>query len=267
MTTPDQPGWYDDPQDQSAQRYWDGNDWTPHRQRKPATSSPRASVASTPPPPPNLPPPSADAPTQQAYLPPPPPPPPNLPPPSAGAPIQYGYPPPPPSPGPPPQGPGAQVASDGFASVKGVVGNFSITAWILVAGLVITLLATFFPYASIGLNALGSSVVLQEVSANGPARFVVLVLVIAAAASAWPALSGSAVVRWRLIALSAIVGILAVLMVIWFTNVSTSDKEGEGLVSVTPGFGLLLYGAGVIVMAAAAVRLWISHSRAQNQTY
>ncbi len=286
MTTPDQPGWYDDPQDQSAQRYWDGNDWTPHRQRKPATPSPRASVGSTPPPPPNLPPPSADAPTQQAYLPPPPPPPPNLPPPSPAAPTQYGYPPPPPppppnlpppSPGaptqyeypppPPPQGPGAVLASDGLATVKSVVGSFSVTAWILVAGLVITLLATFFPYASIGLNALGSSVVLQEVSATGPARFAVLVLVGAAAAAAWPALAGSAVVRWRLIALSAIVGILAVLMVIWFTNVSAGDKEGEGLVSVTPGFGLLLYGAGVIVMAAAVVRLWMSHPRAQNQTF
>ena len=289
MTTPDQPGWYDDPQDRSAQRYWDGNDWTPHRQRKPVTPSPRASVASTSPPP-NLPPPSAAAPTQQAYLPPPPPPPPNLPPPPsagaptqqaylppsppppnlppppAGAPTQYAYP-PPEAPGPPPQGPGGQIASDGFATVKGIVGNFSITAWILVAGLVITLLATFFPYASISVNALGSSVVLQEVSASGPARFVVLVLVVAAAASAWPALSGSAVVRWRLIALSVIVGILAVLMVVWFTDVSGGDKEGAGFVSITPGFGLLLYGAGVIVMAAAAIRLWMAHPRAQYPTY
>jgi hypothetical protein len=35
MTTPQQPGWYDDPNDSKAQRYWDGQDWTPHRQRKP----------------------------------------------------------------------------------------------------------------------------------------------------------------------------------------------------------------------------------------
>ncbi|MES3664270.1 DUF2510 domain-containing protein [Mycobacterium intracellulare] len=34
MTTPAQPGWYDDPEDSDAQRYWDGRDWTPHRQRK-----------------------------------------------------------------------------------------------------------------------------------------------------------------------------------------------------------------------------------------
>lgn len=68
MTTSTQPGWYDDPEDPNAQRYWDGNYWTPHRQRKPASAPPP-----TPPPPPNLPPPPA------AYQPPPssPPPPPN----------------------------------------------------------------------------------------------------------------------------------------------------------------------------------------------
>jgi hypothetical protein len=69
MTASTQPGWYDDPEDPNAQRYWDGNDWTPHRQRKPASASPPA----PPPPPPSLPPPPA------AYQPPPssPPPPPN----------------------------------------------------------------------------------------------------------------------------------------------------------------------------------------------
>lgn len=75
MTTPRQPGWYDDPNEASAQRYWDGQNWTPHRQRKPASRpAPRQQpptqapppVKSTPPPPPNLPPP---------------PPPPNVPPP------------------------------------------------------------------------------------------------------------------------------------------------------------------------------------------
>lgn len=39
MTTPMQPGWYDDPQDPTAQRYWDGQDWTPRRLRKPITGA------------------------------------------------------------------------------------------------------------------------------------------------------------------------------------------------------------------------------------
>lgn len=74
MTTPDQPGWYDDPNDSSAQRYWDGQDWTPHRQRKPISRQTRAPV--TPPPlPSNLPPPlDLPPPPPPSNLPPPPPP-------------------------------------------------------------------------------------------------------------------------------------------------------------------------------------------------
>jgi serine/threonine kinase PknH len=50
MTTSNPPGWYDDPNDSNAQRYWDGQDWSPHRQRKPASP---AVTPSTPPSPPS----------------------------------------------------------------------------------------------------------------------------------------------------------------------------------------------------------------------
>lgn len=43
MTT--SPGWYDDPENASGQRYWDGQAWTPHRQQKPV-----AQQAAPPPP-------------------------------------------------------------------------------------------------------------------------------------------------------------------------------------------------------------------------
>lgn len=39
MTSSTQPGWYDDPEDANGQRYWDGQAWTPHRQKKPAAPS------------------------------------------------------------------------------------------------------------------------------------------------------------------------------------------------------------------------------------
>jgi hypothetical protein len=64
---PNQPGWYDDPNDSNAQRYWDGQSWTPHRQRK--STLPPARPSATPPP------------EQQPPPPPQQPPPPNLPPP------------------------------------------------------------------------------------------------------------------------------------------------------------------------------------------
>ena len=44
-----QAGWYDDPENPDAQRYWDGHDWTPHRQRKTIGTSPQSPVAPAPP--------------------------------------------------------------------------------------------------------------------------------------------------------------------------------------------------------------------------
>jgi hypothetical protein len=95
MTTPQQPGWYEDPNDANAERYWDGQDWTPHRRRKPVAQRVQAPVKPASPPPSA--PPSADVasptatqaaqvpppppPTQAAQVPPPPPPA-NVPPPS-----------------------------------------------------------------------------------------------------------------------------------------------------------------------------------------
>ncbi|WP_082974093.1 DUF2510 domain-containing protein [Mycobacterium sp. E740] len=56
MTAPDHPGWYDDPHDATAQRYWDGQEWTPHRQRRPMSPPVRAAVTPPQPPPPAMPP-------------------------------------------------------------------------------------------------------------------------------------------------------------------------------------------------------------------
>jgi hypothetical protein len=83
MTTSTQPGWYDDPEDANAQRYWDGQNWTPHRQRKPVLR--QSSAPNLPPPPPaqssapNFPPPPPTYPSNAASQPPPnfPPPPPT----------------------------------------------------------------------------------------------------------------------------------------------------------------------------------------------
>ena len=52
MTTPRQPGWYDDPDDSNAVRYWDGQGWTPHRQSKPFSRQTPLPAVPTPPQPP-----------------------------------------------------------------------------------------------------------------------------------------------------------------------------------------------------------------------
>jgi hypothetical protein len=94
-----------------------------------------------------------------------------------------------------------------------------------------------------------------------------MLLAAVAAGLAWPALSGSQIVVWRLIMVSALVGVMAVLMVVWFTNVSGDNREAEGLVDVSPGFGLLLYGAGVVLLGAGVIRLWVGQAHMQNRAY
>jgi uncharacterized membrane protein len=95
MTTPLQPGWYDDPHDPNAERYWDGQDWTPHRQRRSGSTPPPPPGYGAPPPPPSYgaPPPAPDygAPAPSGYEP---------------SPSGYGAPPPPPDYGTPPPAPG-----------------------------------------------------------------------------------------------------------------------------------------------------------------
>src|SRR6516225_228936 len=123
MTTPRQPGWYDDPDDSNAQRYWDGQDWTPHRQRKPTSRPARpatqAQASATPTAPP--PPPPANVPPA--------PPPANVPPP----PPRANVPPPPPTQERPPAAPRAK---SGVTKVALVIAGLALVLAIavLVAG-------------------------------------------------------------------------------------------------------------------------------------
>jgi hypothetical protein len=93
MTSSTQPGWYDDPEDSNGQRYWDGQAWTPHRQRK---------SAAQPSPAPNLPPPQPAPAPGGAYPPP--------------APQQAAW----QAPGYPPAGPSPQ-RSNNLALIIGVI--------------------------------------------------------------------------------------------------------------------------------------------------
>jgi uncharacterized membrane protein len=125
MTTPLEPGWYDDPQSPNAQRYWDGQDWTPHRQRKSVsgpTPPPRGYEPSppgygAPPTPPGYgtPPPGGYEPSPPGYGAPPPHPSYGTPPP----PPSYGAPPPPPGYGTPPPPPGYGQPPAGYPQYPG----------------------------------------------------------------------------------------------------------------------------------------------------
>ncbi len=157
------------------------------------------------------------------------------------------------------------MAADGLATVKGFPAKVSITGWVLLGGLVIAIVATFLPFATVTVSLFRITVHSHEVSANGTARFVVYLLAAAAVGLAWPVLSGSRVEVGRLIGLSVVAFLLGTLMVVYFLDVSKNNSKGEGIVKVSPAIGLLLYAAGVLVIAAGVVWLWIHRSRTQKR--
>jgi hypothetical protein len=228
MTTP-QPGWYDDPENSSAQRYWDGQRWTPERQ-------PKANSGPTPPPPV-----AAAPPPPGAALPPP-----GQGVPSAGTAPVFG-----------------QSASDPLATVKGLVANFTPKTWLLYGGLAFALLTVFLPWVTISVGG-----VEEDSDEGGPHlgwKYVAVLAIIAAAALAWPTIVGSALDANRLIGLSAAVGVLFLGVVFGFYEIlsfsSKLSSEVGGLVQASPGFGLYLFAAAVISSAAGVVWLWIERTK------
>ncbi|WP_082973250.1 DUF2510 domain-containing protein [Mycobacterium sp. E2327] len=291
MTTPNQPGWYDDPRDPSAQRYWDGRTWTPHQQRKPDARTARPPVM----PPQQSPPAPSAAPTQVTPLPPRPPgsnlpsaaqtraaPLPPQPPPRGTAPTAPPHPPLPPSqapnrPAPPgysppgarpgsdlPAQPAPQAQSDRLAAVQGLAARMSVPAWIVLGGLLVTVISIFLPFATVSLKLFGRTLSSHGVAADGTAKFVVILLAVVAAFLALPAVSGSLVPPARLIGLSVAVALLGALTFVWFHTVATKNNEGEGFVNVTPAFGMMVYAAAVIVTAVGVVLLWMERSKAER---
>ncbi|OBF50699.1 hypothetical protein A5787_07890 [Mycobacterium sp. 852002-50816_SCH5313054-b] len=204
MTTPNQPGWYDDPQDPNAQRYWDGRGWTPHRQQWPAT-------------------------------------------------------------GPESPGVSGQMAAAGPPAPEGSATKMSVSVWIVFAGLAVTAISTFLPFATESARLFGETLGAREVPANGATKLVVIALVAIGVGLALPVLPESPVVVGRLIGLSVVVGLLAGLTIVWFNSVAAENDKGLGVVEVKPAFGLMVYGAAVIVTAVGVVRLWIERAKTQKR--
>ncbi|WP_077097700.1 hypothetical protein [Mycobacterium terramassiliense] len=141
----------------------------------------------------------------------------------------------------------------------------SVSAGIVAAGLAVTGISTFLPFATESVKLFGETLGAREVPANGAAKFVVIALVVIAVGLAFPLLSGSQVVLGRLIGLSVVVGLLAGLTVVWFKTVAAENDKGLGVVELKPGFGLMVYGVAVIVTAVGVVRLWIERSKTQRR--
>ena len=224
MTTPNQPGWYDDPHDPNAQRYWDGQDWLPQRQRKPQ------------PPPPAMPPPAMPPPPPGGY--------------AAGPSAE----PPPPAWPAPFAGGSGQAPAVNFDAIQGMVKQFGLTAWLIAGGSIALIISMFLPWFALNVEGM----TLMSVSPSAYWTFGSILLVALIGWLAWPFLAGNPLPVPRLIGLTVEVAALGLVIIAnWPSGVD--DDSG-----ISPGFGVLLFGAAVIAIAAGVVRLWMAQSKTQG---
>jgi hypothetical protein len=246
MTTfNNQPGWYDDPEDSHAQRYWDGENWTPNRQRKPISQP----VGPSP-----LPPPPAVA----SPLHPPPPLPP--PPPPTGSPL------PPPASSFAARGTVAGdngLSAESLAAARGALGKLSATAWLIAVGLLAATISVFLTWETVT----NSFTVLDTTYSQGGERgtsaggkFMLLLPIAGAAWLAWPVFARTTITSTRLIGLSVLVGLLVLSIPVWL--LAFRDNDPSSGTTSSYGFGLLLFAVAVIVVAAGVVRVWIQRASA-----
>src|ERR1700741_1520470 len=124
--------------------------------------------------------------------------------------------------------------------------KLTVNAGLLYGGLVIALISIFLPLATETSSVMGMSLGEQDVSLNGAAKFIIIVLIAATAWLAWPVLARTAFPLKRLIGLSVAIGALALYVLYGFIRVGTLNSDNT---SASAGLGLLLLlaaGAGIV---------------------
>jgi hypothetical protein len=173
------------------------------------------------------------------------------------------------------QGHPGYVAPPGnpFGQAKGMAAKAWVAAGLLFGGFVFAAIALFLPWATVSVDSpLGGS--LYQVDASpfkGGWVFAILLVIAGAAWLAWPTVSGSQLSIKRVTGLTAVVGLQILFLFIGLANyangVSEKNKGMGGIgddlsgVHVSVGFGMVLYAAAVVAIAAGLIRVWIHRSK------
>lgn len=175
------------------------------------------------------------------------------------------------------------MAPGGLAAAKNIAATLSITTWLLYGGFLAAAIGMFFPWVTVSADVPMMGHLYEDVSPFKDYKmFAVLAVIAAAAWLAWPTLSASRTLPAnRLIALTAVVGLLAIGFVIgvldYVNGVAEIDKQFAGenadiaelrnIIDVSIGFGFILYTAGLAAIIFGVVRLWRQRPRTQTQAY
>ena len=172
---------------------------------------------------------------------------------------------------------GAQIVSDGLATVKGVAAKLSVTAGLLFGGFVIAAIAIFLPWVTVTADSpLGGNLYKADASPfTGVWRLLVLLVIAGAAWLARPTLLGSQMSVKRLGGLTAVVGLQIVFLLIGLADYAIGVAEkgkaiadtGEELTGlhVNFEFGLALYAAATVAITVGAVRIWSHRSNIEKR--
>jgi hypothetical protein len=154
------------------------------------------------------------------------------------------------------------MASESLTAVKGIAAKLSVTAWLFLGGFILVVMSFFFSWATNRITDYGDNITRHfGVTADG--IFILLLMIAVAAWLAWPILSGSAMPVWRLAGLSGVAGLF--LLGIFVAIYGGFDLGGSRFGTSTPGFGVLLYTAGTVAIAAGVVRTWMHRSQTQKR--
>jgi hypothetical protein len=158
-----------------------------------------------------------------------------------------------------------------ITAIKDLATRVPPAAWTLYAGLIVAALAAIFlPFATVTQSVMGMAVMSQSVPVPVAGKFIVFLVVAAAAFLAWPIVSRSEIPVSRMSLLSIAVGLLAAfgVLVVVTNDILTSPSADDALIGadISPGFGLIMYGIAVIATATGVLMAWAHRLGTQRRS-
>jgi lysylphosphatidylglycerol synthetase-like protein (DUF2156 family) len=152
------------------------------------------------------------------------------------------------------------AGADGLASARGMASRLPTAGWVLLGGLLVTIIASFLPFFTLSVKGLDIS---ESVGMRGAFRVIVFLLVAVGVGLLVPMFSGKPLDSRRLIGTTVAAALLIGLGILaYVVNSKPEGLENVAGLEVSPAFGFYLYFIGVIAATAGVVMLWMQRNKA-----
>lgn len=161
--------------------------------------------------------------------------------------------------------PGGKSSRGSLAAIKTRSTMTPFTPWLLYAGIGTALVALFLPFATASSDDASVSAPI-----NTGTRLVLLLMLAVSFGLAWATFNRPKTELPTRIALSFLVGCLAVDLIYewstWDSDIEGARAEDTDAI-LSPAFGILAYTTAISFVAVCIVFLWISRSKVQSRVY